>query len=87
MRCSDTKQDLSRNGAKAQSAAAFLKVFFASLRLCVSRFFFQLWALAILLNVAFTAVGQTRDVPRVWEAPLSIPTYELESTEPVSRGA
>ena len=33
------REDLSRKDAKAQSAAAFLRVFFASLRLCARRIF------------------------------------------------
>ena len=33
-------EDLSRKGAKAQSATAFQRVFFASLRLCARIFFF-----------------------------------------------
>src|SRR5215204_4175001 len=46
------EEDFSRNGAKAQSAAAFLKVFFALLRLCgfagevfLQRYINQVWVL------------------------------------------
>ncbi|HET7286288.1 MAG TPA: DUF5107 domain-containing protein, partial [Pyrinomonadaceae bacterium] len=39
-------------------------------------------ALTILLIAVSSAAGQTRDVPRVWEAPLSIPTYELNPPNP-----
>jgi tetratricopeptide (TPR) repeat protein len=45
-----------------------------------SKSFIALVALTIFLTG--TAVGQTRDVPRVWEAPLSIPTYELNPPNP-----
>jgi tetratricopeptide (TPR) repeat protein len=40
-------------------------------------------AIAItLMSTVSAAVGQTKDVPRVWEAPLVIPTYELNPPNP-----
>ena len=38
--------------------------------------------IALLVLVAGSVMGQTKDAPRVWEAPLSIPTYELNPPNP-----
>ena len=67
--------------AKAQRRKENLSKRGSALRLCAfARDFFC--ALAILLIAPLSAFGQTRDVPRVWEAPLSIPTYELNPPNP-----
>jgi hypothetical protein len=53
------------------------------MRYSVSKSTIAFIALTIfLIGTVGTALGQTQEAPRVWEAPLSIPTYELNPPNP-----
>jgi len=53
------------------------------MRVCLRKSVFLLIAVnAIIWGAVISAAAQSNDVPRVWEAPLTIPTYELNAPNP-----
>jgi tetratricopeptide (TPR) repeat protein len=52
------------------------------MKVCFKESLFLLIAVNTILLGAVSSVAQSKDVPRAWEAPLIIPTYELNAPNP-----